>query len=564
MTTTTKSINSSDRFGWQNSLINDNEYYKFSNGLVLLMTRTGTGKSRVPLRSWKIDKQNQRSGSTILVPKIDKNLVKQYSDEFIKIIQEEGDIHTSIEKKSDIHHIISLYSKGDIVFTIEIKTLPYCSSNMSMKEFIGTIPDDHAVYIDEFHKVQTQFGLNHAGVRYNHDSKSIERFKNANKRNDGHHFRLLNELCKCRKVVIYSATLDDVICNDLLPYTGEFEMLNIIIRHQKDSIPNTPIEAATEEEMINKIWENLRNGKKTVAFCATQNKARDLENCLREKGVSVDNIYRYTANSEGMFDTNEVKKHLVCIFVNKGTTGMDIDDIELVCIFRELSDSGSSSREHKSLSNKAIQIIGRIRKEGRVYWTRTDRKEQYLFDVTETNFDAVKKSEKESNFFKEIKTHPYKSDFENHIIRLFVFKFILGFKDKKSSRENLLSELTNKFGEMCGYMRSILESDRSIEEYKDIYMGLEKNMVEFYINYYIQSKEVDIEELTKIPKINIEVEEGGVLSLLEKLELGEYYRLLINEGYDKIDDLRNAPIDELFDIGLKMPHARRIKTELSK
>ena len=87
MTTTTKSINSSDRFGWQNSLINDNEYYKFSNGLVLLMTRTGTGKSRVPLRSWKIDKQNQRSGSTILVPKIDKNLVKQYSDEFIKIIQ---------------------------------------------------------------------------------------------------------------------------------------------------------------------------------------------------------------------------------------------------------------------------------------------------------------------------------------------------------------------------------------------------------------------------------------------------------------------------------------------
>ena len=55
-----------------------------------------------------------------------------------------------------------------------------------------------------------------------------------------------------------------------------------------------------------------------------------------------------------------------------------------------------------------------------------------------------------------------------------------------------------------------------------------------------------------------------VFSLLEKLDLVEYHSLIIDEGYDKIEDLRNAPIDELVDIGLKKPHARRIQKELSK
>jgi hypothetical protein len=55
-----------------------------------------------------------------------------------------------------------------------------------------------------------------------------------------------------------------------------------------------------------------------------------------------------------------------------------------------------------------------------------------------------------------------------------------------------------------------------------------------------------------------------VLSLLEKLDLVEYHSILIDEGYDKIEDLRNAPIDELVEIGLKKPHARRIQTELDE
>ena len=56
----------------------------------------------------------------------------------------------------------------------------------------------------------------------------------------------------------------------------------------------------------------------------------------------------------------------------------------------------------------------------------------------------------------------------------------------------------------------------------------------------------------------VEKQPWKVLSLLEELDLVKYHRLLIDEGYDTIDNLRNATFDELVEIGLKKPHARRI------
>jgi hypothetical protein len=52
-----------------------------------------------------------------------------------------------------------------------------------------------------------------------------------------------------------------------------------------------------------------------------------------------------------------------------------------------------------------------------------------------------------------------------------------------------------------------------------------------------------------------------VEALLEKLKLLQYHEKLISEGYEVIDDLKHARLEDLMDdCGLKKPHAKRIRT----
>ena len=131
---------------------------------------------------------------------------KEIYDYIVKYINDEGVSPTQKEIK-------------EYVYIIDV--LP------SFRESIQPFFEDYknyAIYIDEFHTVQTQFGLNHAGNRYTHSKIGLKAFKRCFERNENY-FGLFFELCKHNKVVPMSATLDDVICNDLLPYEG---LLNII------------------------------------------------------------------------------------------------------------------------------------------------------------------------------------------------------------------------------------------------------------------------------------------------------------------------------------------------
>jgi hypothetical protein len=56
-----------------------------------------------------------------------------------------------------------------------------------------------------------------------------------------------------------------------------------------------------------------------------------------------------------------------------------------------------------------------------------------------------------------------------------------------------------------------------------------------------------------------------VLAVLKEIELTQYYEVLMAEGYNEIDDLKNAPLEDLVrDCGLKKPHARRIARYFSE
>ena len=243
------SIPSDDRFGWLHNLARSTEYQDFREGLVCIQSRTGSGKSRIPLILSKIDKDAGYLGQYVLVPSNHSNLVGEHTQK-LQSISEEILSQYGIEclehdnqsyKPNELSKFkITFMEEERPKFELVIKKLDAPQAKRKMKKYFDDeIKLEYVIYLDEFHTVQTQFGLNHGGVRSGHTPKKLKEYCKMNKNNENLHFRTLEYLCRDRKLVALSGTLDDVICNDLLPYEGKFPRLNIIVNHTKNSgIPN--------------------------------------------------------------------------------------------------------------------------------------------------------------------------------------------------------------------------------------------------------------------------------------------------------------------------------------
>jgi hypothetical protein len=80
-----------------------------------------------------------------------------------------------------------------------------------------------------------------------------------------------------------------------------------------------------------------------------------------------------------------------------------------------------------------------------------------------------------------------------------------------------------------------------------------------------QSASTTLHSAPSSPKVTVAAASPTtVLGVLEQLKLVHYYEQLTTEGYDEIEDLQNAPIEELIECGVKRPHARRITKYFSE
>lgn len=356
----------------------------------------------------------------------------------------------TVEKKKHIigdKHRCIVLKFGDDQFTIDITSLPWCSESIKCK--CESIPADHSIYIDEFHKVQTQFGLVHGKSIKMHGKGHLEAFA---KGYDRHSFDQLARMCQTRKVVIISATLDDIICNELPSYIGEFPILNFVVVHQREQISNPVIHSSNYHLMKAKTMEAYTNGTRSVLFCSNSTNLETLKSELITLGVLDDDIYSYTTNDAGKkkFDVDEIRNHLVNIFINKGSTGMDVSDIGLVMIFRELNDSASCrDKEDKMISNFASQVIGRIRNGGKVFWQRDDIDDTSLYDITKRNYEIPFDDETndENLLMYSLNTNSDRTPFERHVVRQCISNIIgLGnkFKANETSQKTVKRELFDK------------------------------------------------------------------------------------------------------------------------
>ena len=526
-------IRATTRNDWQDELANNQAYIDFRFGLVSVMARTGTGKSIIPLKSIELDRRHNVKGMHILVPCIDHNLVEEHTNKYVRflqemypsaeglrerlyavgeelqalvlaeqipavlhLVQEQNDLRYQLRQqviigeaimRSDKHNSIDLKfgEYGEERFTIHIKSLP--GYGTSLEPFIQEIPDNHSIYIDEFHKVQTQFGLVHGKSRKCHTTKGLKGFA---KGYDRHGYKLLTSMCRNRKVVIFSATLDDVICNELPPYRGQFHILSLVVYHPPDTVSNPVIHSSNCQDMQDRAIYSYQRGIRSVLFCANGAKVKKLKEKLISQGVPGSEIYSYTSSDPGNFDVHEVRNSLVNIFINKGTTGMDVFDIGFVAIFRELEDSSSCrDKEMMSISNFAVQVIGRIRNGGEVWWQRDDIADTSLYEITRNNYELpFEISENETQLMAHLNENSDLTHFEGHVLRPFIWEFIDKFKEKKKStseKKTVLCEFYRKFRQRVMDLKVKMRQP-DISTYQEEYLALEKNMMKVYREVFEQ------------------------------------------------------------------------------
>ena len=523
--------------GWQNPFSTFmNRMSVMKNGLINGMARTSSGKTRIPFLGIEEDIKI-RNATRFIVPYAHRHLRNNHTKklrEFLRQNEYKFEIYTldkynknktlidgkKTNKKINKHEgnfLIEIIKSADgskYPFYIQAfcwnrdPTYQYCQDMIKTNE---------AIYFDEFPVMATQFGLKHAGCMYSHSKSDLNSLKSYVDREKEHSFKSLDYLCKHNKVVTMSATNDDIICNELLPYYGVMNIKNIIVNHRQECFPEIPIIYQSEEDIKNQMIKNLSlnvTGTGTdIVFCPHEEELNEHYNCayhyLRRQGICEKDrtkwLYKNTSKDNEALDVECIKNSRITFLINKGTTGVDIDSIDNIFIFRKLSDTGSSSRDKpegiKFLSNLAQQICGRLRNDGTIYWLHENqeinpKEDTTLFQETEKLFREVshKKNTYVQTIIAKINQHKLDDLVSERFIRTFIFKLVKKgqFEYTYGKKRSILIDskclcLQENGEEIHNNINVCIESgDHTLFKIEE-YLELEKKLIELYKEIYTQT-----------------------------------------------------------------------------
>lgn len=476
-----------DKYEWQKKLIS---FIYNVIGLITIQARTGVGKTEIPFMSMLNDSKKYKC-TRFLVPNNQSHLVEQHGERLQKYCNKKNYKYSKLKSNSKECHFCIIITineeKKKKLYKFYIQT--FCSFTDSASYFLSEFKDE-AIYIDEIHMIQTQFGLRHAGAKYAHSASNLKSINSANEREHGKHFSILESLCKQNKVVFMSATLDDISCNELLPYQNKFSMKHFVVTHKKESFNKVIVKYRNSESMIEKLISNAKEGIKTFVYFGCGDRLNEVNKILSQNGISKDDIYSWTYKNDEIFKVEKIK--VISLFINKGTTGIDVLDLKNIFIFRKLSDKGSSSRNDEDMiSNLSQQIIGRLRTNGEVYWENDDIKDDdNLYDLTNKNFqnplsETTKKSYQDMKIISEKELN---SDIEANFSRLFIYKYIKNGYDYNargmpSKNRSVIKEFHESFEKECLEMNNIINKNQLLENI-DKYHELEQKMINLYQEIY--------------------------------------------------------------------------------
>ena len=483
----------SDRYHWQSQPEILSRIKTITYGLVLFQSRTGTGKTRLPLINLENDAKIYTK-TIFYVPYMERNLVCQHVKEFRNYFETKSIKYTG------------QYSEGGYVFSVDLDIIK--EYKISIKPFVlnrysgyDELKDTKncCIYMDEAHSFATSLGLHHAGSKYSHNTTNIQSIYNANYKDSGHHFSIIPTVCVNNKLVFMSATLDDIICNDILPYINTINIINIIINHSSKCLPNICIEFS---QFMNIYLELAIKNKNKILIYASSGK--EIQKILTLVKKYTDNTYTFTDRQKdtAIFSNYRAKQAQVCIFINKGTVGLDLPYIDNIFIFRKLSDKGSSSRDKEEcvefISNLAAQIIGRLRNDGIVYWQSNYWKITNYYDITKKQFCLNSQNQREKTYYmKLINRKKLNSSFESYHIRLAIFKWIWDehFYYSRENRNTKTGGFIDRFGNYyflteCEKIKKIMKNHKLHHHLED-YWELESKMITSYKELYVSINDND-------------------------------------------------------------------------
>jgi len=500
-------IYSESKYDWQDKIqpLIQAEKNQFDYGLVTIMTRTGTGKSFIAPKGIYNDSKKYNK-TFVYVPNNQKNLIIEHENALETFCRNENIEYVKNVKEKSTEYEIKLET---INYKYEI--LSFVHNGSSIKKILEH--ENCVLYFDEEDAYQTQFGFVHAGNKYQHSQSKIKIIYNSfKKEKDGgnNFFSNIISISNRNKIFFMSATLDDNFINDLFPYTLKMNIMNIVVKHKRDHFPEIPIHYfSKKEDVLEKIIETYNHGDKSYIFVSNIEKLKSVFQYLTETTDSVDenDIYFWHSKKKCKFSSEKAKNTKICIFINKGTTGMNDLELKNIFILRNLSAKSTSSRdmENKYVSNICLQIMGRIRSNGNVYWCGENidlnkRNNSNLFDLTETFYTHAlsQKIAQRQRFGLEIIKKMYDYDFQNYFIRPFIFAYIWQkhWDDVKTKKdENSVLFDMNKFHDECENMYNKMDNCICIDE-RDVNNNKTRKFIDkdSGLQFYFRMEYLNLEE----------------------------------------------------------------------
>lgn len=492
------------KFAWQKKLEDEETgFYDFNPGLTNTMSITGSGKTIAQYNLMKKALFNNIKKFRLFVPNENcKTLDEQIYLKFIENLNAEKDTvgftckivkKNPKKNKTKQSYVIKINRFGNSnfpePFICEISK--FISNQQSPNIIVEKInKEDVVVCFDEFDAIQTIFGLNHAAGIQTYSKSTIQNVKE-----DSSIYNSLTQLCKNTPVYTFSATLDEFMNYDIIPYQNQFKIRNFIIKPDFSELQRDPVKIVykNKEQLKKQIISNYKSDTKTLVYCNDIKHLNIIENYLKKESVE---FYSWHSKKDSKFDREKMESNVISIFVNGMTRGIDIPKIESVILLRPLK---ASTRIDKSLlSALANQIMGRIRGGGIIYRDEDDTQVcvDNLYDLVIKLYEPFEKSKTiyRKKFFGEItKRKVYESPYINNNIRLFVFSFVTKYEYNIPERgDSITSQLVSKLNpDECNeikFLKNNIKLESFDEEFIRRYLEYEKTIIKEYIPIFNEFK----------------------------------------------------------------------------
>lgn len=358
-----QAINPRTKYKWQTIAIPAiiRRVLKRKIGLVAVQVKTGHGKTRAQCE-YAI--QAAKEGKKVVIYLIDwDGTHRQFTEEMFRI-QDSMDREDSGERYK--------YTYGEWKDRGEISIVKFPQNHRKIQKILQQHRDYDIHNFDETHKVMAYLGIRHFA---SHNCWNATRIKGYYDMMDVHHKSPFLDICTRSTMVLFSATFDQDIVQEISVYSGLFPIKLIVCKPGPGVIENIKvdwIESEAKDIIKNTVPVVIDNYTHTpgrmMVYLATNKNVRTLIRELKQRDIPETHIYSCTSADPGCLDKSKFKK--INIFCEKATSGIDDPEIQVVIIGREMSDSNTNRGQHfkRIVSSLSEQMIGRIRVHGKVYF----------------------------------------------------------------------------------------------------------------------------------------------------------------------------------------------------